>query len=201
MNKIIEEFDSSKQGIFFTSDLHFGHRNILKFCSRPWDTVEEMNEGLINNWNSVVKENDIVFNLGDFAFASNSTWKSILERLNGKHYLILGNHDVQRYPGDNIMKLFDRVEQQMIVKIDQRFVYLNHYPYLCYGGAWKSPNSAVWQLFGHVHSSPISNGKDFNRLVNLFPFQYDVGVDNNNYTPVSWEQIKKIINNQVKENT
>lgn len=201
MNKIIEEFDSSKQGIFFTSDLHFGHRNILRFCGRPWDTVEEMNEGLINNWNSVVKENDIVFDLGDFAFASNSTWKSILERLNGKHYLILGNHDVQRYPGDNIMKLFDRVEQQMIVKIDQRFVYLNHYPYLCYGGAWKSPKSAVWQLFGHVHSSPISNGKDFDRLVNLFPFQYDVGVDNNNYTPVSWEQIKKIINNQVKENT
>lgn len=97
------------------------------------------------------------------------------------------------------MDLFDGVEQQMIVKIDKRFVYLNHYPYLCYGGSWRDPKSAVWQLFGHVHSSPISKiNADTGRLFNLFPYQYDVGVDNNNYTPVSWERVKEIINNKVK---
>ena len=95
------------------------------------------------------------------------------------------------------MELFERVEQQMIVKIDNRFVYLNHYPYLCYGGSWRGSENAVWQLFGHVHSGPTSSGKDSDRLVNLFPYQYDVGVDNNNYTPVSWEEVKSIINNQV----
>lgn len=192
------KLDSSKQGIWFTSDLHFCHRNIMNYCNRPWKTVEEMNEALINNWNSVVKDDDIVFNLGDFAFASNSKWKEILERLKGKHYLILGNHDVSRYPSDKIMGLFERVEQQMLLKIDEQYVYLNHYPFLCYGGSWKNPEHAVWQLFGHTHSSPNSSGLDDSRLVHLFPYQYDVGVDNNNYTPVSFKQVKDIINSQVE---
>lgn len=192
------KLDSSKQGIWFTSDTHWGHKNIIKFCSRPWNNVEEMDQGLIENWNSVVKETDIVFHLGDFAFATNGRWKQILEQLNGHIYLILGNHDVSRYPSDKIMGLFERVEQQMLLKIDEQYVYLNHYPFLCYGGSWKNPEHAVWQLFGHTHSSPNSSGLDDSRLVHLFPYQYDVGVDNNNYTPVSWEEVKAIIENQVK---
>ena len=191
--------DSSKQGIWFTSDLHFGHRNILKFCKRPWDTVEEMDEGLIQNWNRVVGKDDLVFNLGDFAFASNSKWKEILGRLKGHHYLILGNHDDSRWPGDKTMELFEGVSHQMILKIDGRTVYLNHYPYLCFGGAWRKPENAVYQLFGHTHSGPNCRGTDTDRLVNLFPYQYDVGVDNNNYTPVSWEQVKEIIQKQVED--
>lgn len=86
------KLDSSKQRIFFTSDLHFGHQNILKFCNRPWKTTEEMDEALIKRWNSVVGKDDIVFNLGDFAFAPDRRWKEVLSRLNGHHYLILGNH-------------------------------------------------------------------------------------------------------------
>ena len=191
------ELDSLKQGIWFTSDLHFYHRNIMNYCNRPWKTVEEMNEALINNWNSVVKDGDIVFNLGDFAFASNSKWKELLEKLKGKHYLIIGNHDVSRYPGTKIMELFERVEQQILLKIDEQYVYLNHYPFLCYGGSYR--NNAVWQLFGHVHSSPNSSGLDDSRLIHLFPYQYDVGVDNNNYTPISWNQVKDKINQQIEK--
>ena len=194
------KLDSSKQGIFFTSDLHFGHQNILRFCNRPWESTKEMDEALIKNWNSVVKENDIVFDLGDFAFAPNWRWKEILSRLNGKHYLIFGNHDITRWPGDKIIELFDGVFQQLILKIDDRFVCLNHYPYLCYGGTWRGAQNSVWQLFGHVHSGPSSSGKDCDRLNNLFPYQYDVGVDNNNYTPISWKQVEKIIQGQVENN-
>lgn len=192
------KLDSTKQGIFFTSDLHFGHNNIMRFCNRPWKSVEEMDEGLIKNWNSVVGKDDIVFNLGDFAFAPNWRWKELLEKLNGHHYLVLGNHDVQRWPGDAIMELFERVEQQMIVKIDDRWVYLNHYPFLCYGGSYRGPKNAVYALHGHVHSGPNSSGKDCDRLVNLFPYQYDVGVDNNDYFPVAWGQIESIIKLQVE---
>ena len=97
------------------------------------------------------------------------------------------------------MELFERVEHQMIVKIDDRYVYLNHYPYLCYGGSYRRHAQAVWQLFGHVHSGPNDTGKDYDRLSMLFPYQYDVGIDNNNYYPVSWNQIVDIINNQVQE--
>ena len=191
--------DSSKQGIWFTSDLHFGHVNILKFCNRPWETTDEMNADLIKNWNSVVKPDDLVFDLGDFAFASNSKWKDLLSQLNGHHYLILVNHDITRWPGDKTMELFEGVSHQMILKIDGRTVYLNHYPYLCFGGVWRKPENAVYQLFGHTHSGPNCRGTDTDRLVNLFPYQYDVGVDNNNYTPVSWEQVKEIIQKQVED--
>lgn len=96
------------------------------------------------------------------------------------------------------MSLFAGVYSQLKLKIDnQHHVYLNHYPFLCYGGTYRAPDNAVWQLFGHVHSGPNSTGKDNKRLAHLFPYQYDVGVDNNNYTPVSWEKIKEIINNQI----
>lgn len=88
------KLDSSKQRIFFTSDLHFGHQNIIRFCNRPWKTTDEMEEALIENWNSVVTDDDIVFDLGDFAFAPNSKWKEILGELNGQHHLIVGNHKI-----------------------------------------------------------------------------------------------------------
>lgn len=186
--------------VFFTSDLHFGHRNILEFCKRPFNSVEEMDEALIENWNSVVKPNDYVFNLGDFAFAPNWRWIELLGRLNGRHILILGNHDISRWPGDKVMELFYRVEQQMILKIDGRCVILNHYPFLCYGGTYRSPEYAVLQLHGHVHTSPYNaerRGKDDERMNLKFPFQYDVGVDNNEFTPISWKQVKEKITRQI----
>ena len=192
------KIDSSKQRIFFTSDLHFGHQNILKFCKRPWNTTEEMDEALIERWNSVVEENDFVFNLGDFAFAPDRRWKELLSRLNGRHFLILGNHDITRWPGDPVMKLFEEVHQQLILKIDGRWVYLNHYPFLCYGGSWRGPQNAVYSLHGHVHSGPDCSGKDCDRLNILFPYQYDVGVDNNNYTPISWEEVQEKIAYQIE---
>lgn len=191
------KLDSAKEKIWFTSDTHFGHNNILKFCNRPWNTVEEMDEALINNWNSVIKKDDIIFHLGDFAFAQNWRWKEIIERLNGNIYLILGNHDVVRYPGDSIMQLFKGVYQQLLLKIDGFKVYLNHYPFLCYAGTYRGPETATIQLFGHVHTHEGSNGKDDMRMNNLFPYQYDVGVDNNLYTPISWEEIQKIVKQQI----
>ena len=89
----------------------------------------------------------------------------------------------------------------MILKVEEQYIYLNHYPFLCYGGTYKPAGYTVWQLHGHVHSSPLDTdkrGKDNERLSLRFPYQYDVGVDNNNFTPVSWNQIKEIINNQIE---
>lgn len=191
---------SSEVTIWFTSDLHFGHRNILKFCNRPWDTVEEMDKALINNWNSVVKKNDIVFDLGDFSFAGKNRWKELIQSLNGKHYLILGNHDVSRYPGDDVMGLFEWVGPQLLLNIDNKYIYLNHYPFLCYGGTWRKPEQAVWQLYGHLHLKPGTTGTDTSRVDISFPYQYDVGTDLNNYTPISWKQVKEKIEYQVKNN-
>lgn len=182
--------------LFFTSDSHFNHLNIIKFCNRPFKDVEEMNEKLIENWNKVVPKDGIVFHLGDFALGGN--WNDIINRLNGKIHLIVGNHD-NKSMRQSYMDKFESVEYQMLLKIGERYVYLNHYPFLCYGGTYRKDDDAVWQLYGHVHSYPDNTGKDKDRLVYTFPFQYDVGVDNNNYFPISWKEIKEKIENNVRK--
>ena len=80
-------FDGSR--VFFTSDTHFNHTNIIRFCDRPFGSTEEMNEKLIGNWNSVVGPDDIVFHLGDFCLGGSAEWTKVLDRLNGKIYLII----------------------------------------------------------------------------------------------------------------
>lgn len=79
---------------FVTSDTHFFHKNIIKHCSRPFDTVSKMNNVLINNWNSVVAPEDIVYVLGDFIWGNDKTCiEPLVDKLNGQIHLILGNHD------------------------------------------------------------------------------------------------------------
>ena len=173
---------SRKDRIFFTADTHWGHRNIIRYCQRPFADVDEMNEALITNWNSTIGKDDIVFHLGDFAMGGSAEWCRLLERLNGRIYLILGNH-------------FEQVAMQMLINVGDQRIYLNHYPFLCFGGAYRN----TWQLFGHVHTNNAQTGLDYSRLNNLFPSQYDVGVDNNNYAPVSFEQVEKIIRKQIKD--
>lgn len=179
---------------FFTSDTHFGHANIIRFCNRPFQNVEEMNEVLIENWNKVVSKNDTVFHLGDFAFGGSSVWNSIIPRLNGHINLIIGNHD-RKNLRQGYMSYFDMVVPQLQIEIEDNSIYLNHYPFLCYGGSYRG----VWQLFGHVHSGPGADGLDISRLRVLLPTQYDVGVDNNNFTPISYREVKNKIEAQKNE--
>lgn len=190
--------------VWFTSDTHFYHENILRFCSRPFKDITEMNDALVKNWNETVPEDGIVFHLGDFAFGGSREWNDILSRLNGEIYLILGNHDMKQI-GQGFMQRFAHVTQQMTIRVGGQSIVLNHNPFLAYGGAYRN----VWQLFGHVHSGPLSGkgkdggeqnrGKDLPRLVHLFPRQYDVGVDNNDFRPVSFAEVKMIIEKQIRQ--
>ena len=183
--------------LFFTSDTHFDNANIIRYCNRPWNTVEEMNEGLVERWNAKVGPDDTVFHLGDFCFAGSAEWKKWRNKLNGHIILVRGNHD--RKMSSSMEGLFDAVFSQLQLTIDGRSVYLNHYPFLTYGGCWRNEKDAVWQLFGHVHSGVLSSeGKDIGKLNMLFPYQYDVGVDNNNFTPISWEDVKIRIKNNIE---
>ena len=183
---------SKERRILFTADTHFGHRNIIRYCNRPFYSVEEMDETLINNWNKVVDKEDVVFHLGDFAVGGATSWSNLLQRLNGKVYLIMGNHDVHTI--DKGFEGFQYVSWEMLIEIGKQKIYLNHYPFLCFSGAKKN----TWQLFGHVHTSPYFKGKDSSRLSLLFPTQYDVGVDNNNFTPISYNEVKAQILQQLK---
>lgn len=173
--------------IFFTSDTHFGSAMALNFCKRPYDSTDEMDEELVQAWNSTVPEDGIVFHLGDFCEGKDP--EEYLRRLNGRVILICGNHDSTSESAS-----FSKVAEQMTIYVEGQRIILNHYPLLCFGGE----RSATWQLFGHVHSGGgNTTGYDLQRLVNLFPRQYDVGVDNNGYRPVSFNEVKSAIERQV----
>lgn len=188
----LESFPADK--VFFTADTHFGHEAIIHYSARPFESAEEMDAELIRRWNETVPEDGIVFHLGDFAHGPASRWCEILQQLNGSIHLVAGNHDVYSAK-EKGLKNFSSVREQRIIDIDGQKIYLNHYPFLCYGGAY----DGVWQLFGHVHSGPFSHsGLDHPRLGMLYPGQYDVGVDNNDFRPISFEEVKKKIARQMK---
>ena len=181
---------------YFTSDTHFNHENIIKYCKRPFSSIEEHDETLIKNWNDVVPEDGIVFHLGDVGFGDPGRINEILKQLNGKIYLVIGNHDWRRIVNDHKWR-FEDMTQQINMRIGKRHIILNHYPMLAFSGAWRGED-ATYQLFGHVHTSPYTDeGLDQLRMKMLFTSQYDVGVDNNSFKPVSWNDVDTIMHNQM----
>ena len=182
--------------VLFTSDTHFNHTNILKYCKRPFKTVEEMNETFILNWNKKVRETDYVFHLGDFVYSKREhdpvlPYIEFRQRLNGHVILIKGNHDLF---GPALDDVFDYVTQQMTIMIGNKKIIMNHYPLLTYAGA---ENNRTWALHGHNHSGPYKSLDE--RMLLRYPTQYDVGVDNNSYSPISFLELKKIIDQQIKD--
>ena len=182
----------SPNKIWFTSDTHFFHDKIVEYSQRPFASVEEMNEELIARWNSVVHRDGIVFHLGDFCFGKPDKWNHILDRLKGRIYLVLGNHDAGHI-SEEVAERFEAVAFQMRLNVNGQKIYLNHFPFLSYSG----DNHGTWQVFGHIHANLHNyNIIDKHRLAVLQPGQYDVGVDNNNFTPVSYRQVEEIIKNR-----
>ena len=197
--------DGSK--IYLTSDTHFFHDNIRRFCNRPFSSLEDMDKTMIENWNKVVPQDGLVFHLGDFAWGGYQAWKKVREQLNGDIILIKGNHDrkngpqsQQQYDG-----LFKYTAQQMFIEIEGRKLYLNHVPFLCYDGVYRDKEGLVFQCHGHVHLSNVTErntGKDCSRCLDmLFPTQYDVGVDFNDFTPISWNELNQKILKQIEDNS
>ena len=185
------QIDLNETNVFFTSDSHFQHKNIIKYCSRPFKTVRDMNSTLVKNWNSVVGKDDLVFHAGDFCFGSKSSWSYLLDALNGKKYLSAGNHDKNITPDKfiDVQHRFNlRIKGDDEIKDGQRIT-IDHYPML----SWYQSHRGAWQLFGHVHGG-LSN-KDLDNT-KLTPNQMDVGVDTHIFTPISYEEVKTIITKQ-----
>lgn len=158
-------------GIFYTSDTHFFHNNIIKFCNRPYQNVDEMNVELISKWNSKISPNDTVYHLGDFAMKCNKTQMTdIFNQLNGKKHLIIGNHD----HGD-VRRLGWLSQHEMLtVKDEHHKVFLCHYP----TRDWNGRFHGVYHLFGHTH----------NTIPNLEK-ACDVGVDSWDGYPVTFSEV------------
>lgn len=165
---------------WFTSDMHLGHANIIKYCNRPFASAQIMDEALISNWNSVVKQEDVVYNIGDFTFARDA--EKYLSRLNGLKYLIKGNHDKNPSVRQGWANVFDYKE----VRVNKQFIVLSHYAMR----VWNRSHHNSWMLYGHSHGTLPD---DPNAL------SIDVGVDCHDYTPISMEELERIMRRKTRK--
>ena len=170
--------------VYFTSDLHFGHENIIKFCNRPFDSVEAMNKALIKNWNATVQHDDEIYIIGDFT-GNYGQAKSFLPVLNGKKYMITGNHDKFLRDSDESHIWFEWVKEYAVISCKGFRWVLFHYPIAEWSGFYKGSI----HLHGHIHNRPIASSWNPSTIR-----AFNVGVDVNDYKPVSIDDIIKQAN-------
>lgn len=160
---------------FFTSDLHFGRKNIIAFCQRHFASVENMDNALIRAWNARVTTSDTVYVLGDFTFESGVKSKTMLSRLAGRKILILGNHDRSNHWAS---EGWDEVHDALLMEVGNTRFYLHHYPLWDWPGKWYG----VVHLYGHVHGN-----------MEPLPGSMDVGVDTWGGVPVALEEVLQAV--------
>lgn len=190
--------------IWFTSDNHFFHKNVIKHCNRPFETVTEMHEKMIEEWNKRVKTNEHIYVLGDFAFAGWTLQKKLLDRLQGHKILIKGNHDLAAHK--MLAAGFNEVHENVWITIGNKRVLVSHFPFHPMTRYQKNSDGSVvaddvdmtldrrylhkrivddgehWLIHGHVHCAWKQSGRQIN-----------VGVDQWDFKPVNHEKILAMI--------
>ncbi len=172
--------NSSK--IFYTSDLHFGHKNVIKFSNRPYKDSIDMETKLIENWNKKVALEDTVYILGDM-FYGKSDYCKVLDSLKGKKILVKGNHEqwIERYR--ELEEYFEEITDYKIITDNERKVVLFHFPIL----DWNHKYHNSYHVYGHVHNiQNIDTLVMYNQINAL-----NAGVDVNSYEPCTLEELIK----------
>jgi len=141
---------------FYISDTHFCHQRIMKMCARPFASIDEHDEAIVANWNSVVRDNDIVYHLGDFAFQlgiNSDRIRGLFHRLRGHKYLIIGNHDVDRrgdlHPTLAALDWAARPAHALRTRDGGRDLWLSHYA----ARVWPSQHYGSVHFYGHSHGN------------------------------------------------
>jgi len=170
---------------YFISDLHLGHERIIKLCNRPFGSVTEMNEALIEGWNKKVKKNDTVYVLGDVVWDKNKVVE-YMRRLSGKKILVAGNHDKPWVRREECLGCFDSVVQYLEISLEGHPITMCHYPML----EWRSsredePRKLGYHIHGHIHNR-IS--EEYRALYMQFN-ALNAGVDVNGYTPATFGEL------------
>jgi len=155
----------------FISDEHFGHERIIKYCNRPFNSIGEMDNEIIKRFNSKVSKDDVTVHAGDFCWCNNQrdAHRLYISKLNGTHIFLTGSHD-HWLPNSNKIVWKKKFNEQSII--------VCHYAMR----VWESSHYNSWQLYGHSHGRLPPEGK-----------QWDIGVDNNNFYPLSLDEIKQIM--------
>lgn len=169
--------------IYFTSDLHFCHDREFVYKPRGFDSVQEMNDAIIERWNSIVNEEDDVYVLGDLMLNDNNLGVELVNKLHGRIHVIIGNHDtdsrINMYKDkcDNI----ETIQYALRIKYGKYHLYLSHYPTITCNLDESHFSEHMLNLYGHTHQQT--------NFFNDNPFMYHVGVDSHNCTPVHIEEV------------
>jgi len=178
---------NNKDNLFFTSDTHFNHTNCIKYDNRPFENIRSMNDTIIQNWNNKIPKDGIVFFLGDIGFPPIDKLNSIVDSLNGKIILIKGNHDraelITKITKFDIITDYHEIwVQDDELETTRQLIVMCHYAFQVWN---QSHYGLSWHIHGHSHGNlSSSNCKK----------RYDVGVNNNNYTPLSYNDLRLIMN-------
>ena len=186
------KIDNDKR-IFVTSDTHFCHDKEFIWKARGFESIDDMNEKIIENWNTVVGKDDIVIHLGDAMLGNTEKGIECMKRLNGKILLAFGNHDTDnRITEYAKLPNVELIGYSNILKYKKIPFYLSHYPTMT-SNMEDNPSlkAHVTNLYGHTHQ--VTN------FYNEIPFMYHVGMDSHNCTPVLLEDIISEITEKIKE--
>ncbi len=161
---------------WFTADEHYSHRKIIQYSNRPFKSINEMNETIIENNNKVVGTRDTVIHAGDFTLLKDKEliYKKIINRLKGNHIFLVGSHDYWLKSSPNARQIWER-------KMNGCYIVVCHYAMR----TWPRSHYNSFQLYGHSHGKLKPMGK-----------QHDIGVDNNNFYPVSFKDVIAIMKNR-----
>ncbi len=170
--------------IWFTSDHHFGHKNIIEFSKRPFANADEMNAELVIRWNEKVAQDDLVYHLGDFSLMSAGKVRNLIGQLNGRICLITGNHESAALECSDCFEWIKDYYELTVSDIDahkgERFIVLFHYAMR----VWNASHYGTWHLYGHSHGDLPDDETSLS---------FDVGVDSHNFYPLSYQDVKNIM--------
>lgn len=134
--------------IFYISDVHFGHKNVIDFDGRPFSDIEEMDRSLIERWNRKVGEEDHVYIVGDFAYRNEKGEEWYLQQLRGHKHLVIGNHDQRLMKNEEAMRHIESAEKMQHVADNGTHICLCHFPIAEWNGYYK----AHTHIYGHIHN-------------------------------------------------
>lgn len=169
---------------WITADQHFGHTKIIEYSSRPFASVDEMDSEMIKRWNERVKPKDLVYHLGDFTLSNIKGFEYYLNQLNGIIFIIPGGHDqrwLDKYHKNGADSKYTVLEKLVTVNIRDVELVLCHYPLL----TWEKSHYGTIHLHGHSHGGVGCIGVSANGLGLKPGYRMDVGVDCNNFYPIS----------------
>ena len=165
----------------YTSDLHFGHKNVIEFDHRPFHDVNEMDHLMIESWNSRVQPDDTVYILGDFSYRSEKELTWYLKQLKGHKILVAGNHDGKLLTNQSALSYFDGVEKLMEIADGENRICLCHFPIAEWSGYFRRS----WHIYGHIHNRKNETYEIMKKKERAL----NAGCMINNYMPVSLEEL------------